>query len=61
MEWEFFKTVIVGYGTLYDPKGNKFNVDFNDNGEIVVTTIKRNTVVKIPKKVQKMILEKIST
>ncbi|GMX64425.1 hypothetical protein Elgi_36940 [Paenibacillus elgii] len=58
MEWEFSKTVIVGYGVLYDPKGNKYNVEFDENGNIEVTTTKRNTVVKIPQKVHQMILEK---
>ncbi|GAA4880369.1 hypothetical protein GCM10023310_70720 [Paenibacillus vulneris] len=60
MEWDFSKTMIVGYGILYDPKGNKYNVEFDDNGSIIVTTTKRNTEVKIPKKVYKMIQDKIN-
>lgn len=60
MEWEFCKTVITGYGNLYDPKGNKYNVEWDDNGNIEVTTIKRQAKVKIPQYVHEMIKSKIS-
>jgi hypothetical protein len=58
--WEFSKTMIVGYGMLMDPNGNNYNVAFDEEGHISVTTTKRNTPVTIPKKVMKMILEKIN-
>ncbi|MGM1044854.1 MAG: hypothetical protein ACQEXX_01770 [Bacillota bacterium] len=57
--WEFNKTNIVGYGRLYDSKGKAYNVEYSRDGEIKVTTIKQNKIVKIPAKVEKMILEKI--
>jgi hypothetical protein len=60
MKWEFSKTMIVGYGKLTDPKGNDYNVEFDDKGNIEVTTTKRQTPVDIPQKVRKMILEKIT-
>ncbi|MCR8641515.1 hypothetical protein NV379_02490 [Paenibacillus sp. N1-5-1-14] len=59
MTWEFTKTMIVGYGKLTDSKGKEYNVDFDQNGNIEVTTIKQNKPVKIPNKVHQMILQKI--
>jgi hypothetical protein len=59
MAWEFVKTNIVGYGRLLDPKGKEYNVQYNNEGNIEVTTIKRNTIVKIPQKVHRMITEKV--
>lgn len=59
MEWDFSKTSIVGYGRLLDPKGKAYNVEFDDEGKIEITTTKQNRPAKVPQKVLKMIQDKL--
>lgn len=59
MEWKFLKTSIVGYGVLYDPKGKKYNVSFDDSGNIQITSTAKDKPVKVPQKVIKMITQKL--
>ncbi|GAB6989450.1 hypothetical protein [Paenibacillus pini] len=59
VEWEFSKTSVVGYGRLLDTKGKLYNVQFDNEGIIEVTTTKQNKQVKIPLKVIKLIQQKL--
>lgn len=58
-QWEFTKTAIVGYGVLYNPQGKKYNVQFDNKGNIIVTTIKQCRIFKVSKKIEDMIKKSI--
>ena len=58
MEWEIKKSALKGYGILLDPKGKKYNINFSESAQVVMTTTKGKTA-KLPIYVEQMVYRQV--